>query len=56
MIETTLRLAHKFPMLVLTHTSLPHHRDYCAVIDFPSGKLFINTAASADANLYRLAV
>ena len=54
--ETTLRLAHKFPTLALTHTVLLHHRDYCAVIDFPTGKLFINTAANADANIFRLAV
>lgn len=54
--ETTLRLAHKFPTLALTHTALLHHRDYCAVIDFPTGKLFINTAANADANIFRLAV
>ena len=56
MIETTLRLAHKFPTLALTHTALPYHRNYYAVIDIPAGKLFINTAADADANIVRLAV
>ena len=49
-------LAYKFPMLEIAYTTMPNHRDYYAALDFKSGIMYINRAATPDAKICQLCV